>query len=350
MISMSVPRSTKLSFTVGVLFVLLAVTLRFFLVPAASKMPDDLDVNLRYEGTGTMLNPSALQAGDLANVVATNVPVAVDRHVYVSSVHGNTAITHDDLTVEAPGGVSMPSNHTYAIDRTTINSAPAPEGVEVEPHAGLTVGWPMNPNPDASYALYDFATRTTAPMTFAGEGSVSGRDVLNYTVEVAGPLADPSILNGLPPAMPKAQLASLAPLLPADLQAKLGAASGSLPDPVPFNYTAVSKLALSTDKTLGTPADGSLNLQVIANVEIGGENVSVMPVLALDTQLTDQSVADAAATASTVGKLLTLMGVVIPLGSALLGLILIVVGLLRLRKRPSTESTPHRDPETLGAY
>ncbi|OUS91849.1 porin PorA family protein [Rhodococcus sp. NCIMB 12038] len=347
---MSVPRSTKLTLVIGVLLVLLAVGLRFFLVPAASKLPDDLDVTLRYEGTGTMLNPSALQSGDLANVVATNVPVAVNRHVYVSSVDGNTAITHDDLTVEAPGGVSMPSPHTYAIDRTTMESAPAPDRVDVEPHTGLTVGWPMNPDQGASYSLYDFATRTTAPMTFAGEGSVADRDVLNYTVDVAGPLADPNILQALPPAMPKAQLASLAPLLPADLQAKLGAAAGSLPDPVPFNYTATSKLALSTDRTLGTPADGSLSLQVTANVVIGGENVNVMPVLALDTQLSDQSIANAASTASTVGKLLTLMGIVAPIGFAALGVILILAGLIRLRKHPSrTESTPHRDREHSGA-
>ena len=244
----------------------------------------------------------------------------------------------------------MSSTHTYAIDRTTMDAAPAPDGIDVEPHTGLTVGWPMHPDPDASYALYDFATRTTAPMTLVGNGSVAGRDVLNYTASVAGPLADPNILQALPPAMQKAQLASLTPLLPAGLQAKLGAAAGSLPDSVPFNYTAVSNLALSTDKTLGTPADGSLDLQVIANVEIGGENLSVMPVLAIDTRLTEQSVADAASTASTVGRLLTLMGVVIPLAGAVLGLLLILVGVSRLRRRAPMESTPHRDPQSLGTH
>jgi len=340
----------KIFIAVGILFVLLAATLRVFVVPAVSKMPDNLDVTLRYEGTGTMLNPAALQSGDLANVVATNVPVTVDRHVYVSSVEGNTAVTHDDLTVQAPGGVSISSQHTYAIDRTTMEAASAPGGIDVEPHTGLTVGWPMHPDQDASYTLYDFATRTAAPMTFVGDGSVAGRDVLNYTVSATGPLADPSILRALPPAMPKGQLASLAPLLPADLQTKLGAASGSLPDPVPFNYTAVSNLTLSTDKTLGTPADGSLDLQVIANVEIGGENISVMPVLAIDTRLAGQSVADAASTASTAGKMLTLMGIVMPAISAVLGLIFIVIGLTRLRTRASVESTSRRDPESLGTH
>ncbi|MDV6248113.1 porin PorA family protein [Rhodococcus opacus] len=335
-------RSSKILIGTGLVLIILAAVLRFFVVPAFSKLPDSVDVTAQYVGTGTLMNPAALQSGDYANVIASGVPVTVDRHVYVSETQGDSAVAHDDFTVSAPGGVSLPTNHTYVLDRKSMDAADPIEGVNAEPHSGMTIGLPLSP--DASdYSLYDFATRSTVPLTYVDSSVVSGRDVLNYRAEATGPLQDPAILGALPPALPKAQLAGLAPLLPADLQAELAPALGSLPDPVPFNYTAVSKFELSADSVLGTPIDGALDQQVIANVEVGGKNISLIPVLALDTELSDQSVADAANAASSQSRLLTLISVVTPIVLALVGIVLFAVGLLRRNKQlpasPSERAT-----------
>ena len=335
---MALRRSSKILIAVGLVLLILAAVLRFLVVPAMAKLPGSVDVTARYEGTGTLLNAAALQSGDYGNVIASDVPVSVDRHIYVSEIAGDNAVAHDDITVSAPGGVSLPTNHTYVLDRKTMDVGGSVDGVQAEPHSGMTIGLPLNPDPAADYSLYDFATKSTVPFTYVDSGTVSGRDVLNYTAQAQGPLQDAAILSALPPALPKAQLAGLAPLLPADLQAKLGGALATLPDPVPFNYTAISKVALSADQTLGTPIDGALNQQVIANVEVDGQNVSLIPVLALDTTLTDQSIADAASAAASQSRMLFLLSVVTPIALAVLGLVLVIVGVVR--RRPVAPARP----------
>ncbi|MBF6148889.1 DUF3068 domain-containing protein [Nocardia nova] len=330
---MAIRRSSKILIALGILLIAAAAVVRFAIVPSVSKLPTSLDVTNHYEGTGTLLNPQALQSGDTAHALASNVPVTIDRHTYVSETHGNTAIVHDDFTVRAPGGIAMPSNHTYAVDRKTMDTAPASNGVDVQPHRGLTIGWPISPDRDTQYQLYDFATRTTAPMKYTGEAKIAGRDVLDYTVAATGPLEDKAILSALPPALPKSQLAGLAPLLPAELQAKIGAAAATLPDPVPLNYTSTSNLGLAADKTLGTPADGSIQMKIVVNADLAGQNTPIMPVLTVDTKLTPASISAAADTASRTSGLLNLISLWIPLLLLVLGVVLALIGFLR-RKAP----------------
>lgn len=205
---MLVRRSSKMFVVMGALLIALAALLRFVLVPMVSKLPGDLDVNPVYEGTGTLLNAQALQAGDIANVIASDVPVTIDCHIYVSSTDGDSALAHDDVTLTAPG-LSVPSDHTYAIDRKTMDAANSYSGEGVEPHSGMTIALPLHPDPAASYQYYDSATRTTAPMIYVDSGSISGRDILNYTVEAKGALRDPAIARTLPPALPKSLLGIL---------------------------------------------------------------------------------------------------------------------------------------------
>ncbi|WP_109529344.1 porin PorA family protein [Nocardia aurea] len=334
---MSRRRSAKILIPLGVLLLLAGAVMRFYVVPSVSKLPNDLDVTNHYAGTGTLLNAAALQAGDTANAVASNVPVTVDRHTYVSGVEGDTAIVHDDFTVNAPGGISLPTNHIYALDRKSMEAAQAPAGTDVEPHQGLTIGLPISPDSGTAYQLYDFATGSTVPMKYTGAATVSGRSTLGYAITASGALRDKAILSALPAALPKAQLAGLAPLLPSDVQAKIGAAAATLPDPVPLKYTAASDLALAVDETLGTPVDGTMAMKVVVNVDIAGEQVAIMPVMALDTKLTSASIAAAADTAASTSRLLFIGSIVVPVTLVILGLILIGLGVVRLR--PSVSST-----------
>jgi hypothetical protein len=332
---MLVRRSSKIFVALGVLLIVLAALLRFVLVPWLSKLPGDLDVKPVYEGTGTMLNAQALQSGDLANVIASGVPITIDRHIYVSSTDGDTAVAHDDVTLEA-AGQAVPSNHTYAIDRKTMDAASGsiPEGVE--PHSGMTIALPLHPDSSASYRYYDSATKTTVPMRYVDSGTVAGREVLNYTVEAQGTLVDPAIAGTLPAALPKALVGSLAPVLPADVQQRLGGALGQLADPVPFTYTAVTRIDLAADRTVGTPIDAKLNQEIIANVEVDGRLVPVMPVLSIDTALTDASIQDAAASAAKTSTQLNLISVVTPLVLLAFGVVALAVGLLRRGPRAAS--------------
>ncbi|MET8430481.1 porin PorA family protein [Nocardia sp. NPDC004860] len=338
---MLVRRSSKILLAVGVLFIALAALVRFVLVPTLSKLPGDLDVNPVYEGTGTLLNAKALQAGDIANVIVSNAPVRIDRHIYVSSTDGDTAIAHDDIVLEA-AGLSVPSNHTYAIDRKTIDAANGDTGKGIEPHSGMTIALPLLPNPSASYHYYDSATGTTVPMTYLNSGAVSGRDILNYSVEAKGILRDPAIAGALPPALPKSLVGSLAPLLPAAVQHSLGGALGQLPDPVPFTYTADTHINLAADRTLGSSIDAKLNQQIIANVNVGGQLVPVMPVLSIDTSLNKQSISDAVASAKSQTMQLNLISVVAPV-VLVLGVLALLMAIFRRHPRAITRPPAQRE-------
>lgn len=329
---MQVRRSSKILIVAGVLFIVLAAVVRFFLVPALAKLPSDLDVSAQYEGTATMLDSEALGRGDVDNVIAKDVPVTLDRHIYVSDTDGNTAIAHDDVMLAA-GAMNVPVEHTYAIDRKTMDATSAPDGSGAEAHSGITIALPLNPSPDTAYEYYDSATGTTVPMEYTGTSTVAGREVLQYRISANGPLVDPAILAVLPPALPKSVVGTLAPLLPADVQQSMGAALPTLADPVPFEYDAMTDIELSADAVTGAPIDATFAQQVIAGVSVGGQTASLMPVLAVDTALTPQSIDSAAQSASATASQLNLLSVIVPVAILVLGVVLILLGLLLARRR-----------------
>src|SRR5215813_8581032 len=112
-------RSGWILVVLGVLLVVLAGILRFVFAPNATKLPSDTDTATTYSGTGTVLNATALQSGDVANALLRNIPVTLDRHVFVSSTDGNTAVVHDDLTLKTQP-TTVEDDHTYAVDRTKL--------------------------------------------------------------------------------------------------------------------------------------------------------------------------------------------------------------------------------------
>jgi hypothetical protein len=326
-------RQSKVLVVAGALLIALAAVTRFVVLPAGSKLPGNLNATAHYSGTGTLLNAAALQAGDASKALARNIPIAADRHIYVSKIGGNTAIVHDDLTLNAPGGVKLPSDHTYAIDRTTMDTASTPAGVTgVQSHAGITITFPLNPKANDSYRYYEPVSELTTPVKFVGVGTVAGRGVYNYSTTASGPVRDAALLKTLPAALPKALAGDLAPLLPPDVAAKLAPALPSLPALVPLSYTVQTMVTVSADKATGLPLDSSVKQQVVANVVVGGQQVSLLPVLAINVKLTNASIKDAVKKAAAASKLLTLVGVVAPIGLSVVGIVLLVVGVVRRRK------------------
>jgi uncharacterized membrane protein len=328
-----VRRSSIVLAVIGIVLIVLGVLVRFVVVPLATKLPGSTNLGVTYSGTATLLNSSALVSGDTKHVIATNVPTTVDRRLKVTSVRGDTAIVSDDLTIHA-GSQTLPSDHTYALDRTTLEGVTAPPGISVEPSRGaLSSTFPIGPRTDSSYRYYDSTTRGIVPISYAGHASRDGRTVNVYKIASTGAVKDPGLLKLLPPALPKKLIGSLAPLLPAAVQAKITPATlAALPDPIPLSYTGTTHIVAYVDSQTGVPIDETVSEQVVVNVAAGAHALSLIPVLALDFHATPASVQYLASKAKTAGELLTLMKVIVPIVLVVIGVVLLAVAILRRRK------------------
>ena len=104
---------------------------------------------------------------------ATNIPITVDRHIKVTSTHGNTAVVSDDITLKA-GSTTLPNDHVYAVNRKTLNATTPPKGATVDPASGLTVAFPLSPRANNSYRYYDSASQLTVQLASAKSGEWVG--------------------------------------------------------------------------------------------------------------------------------------------------------------------------------
>jgi hypothetical protein len=341
-------RSSIVLALVGLLLLVAAALTRFVILPAGTRLPGSTDITVRYTGSGTLLNAKALAAGDTAHALATGVPVGVDRRTYVKSVHGGTAIVGDDVTLTA-GGTTQTDRHTYALDRTRLTGVASPDTTAVEPTAGaLAVAWPIGPSSSKPYQLYDIATRRSWPAKYLGTGSTDGRSTYRFSYSASAPLRDPVVAASLPAALPKSILASLAPLLPAATAAQLTGALPALPADVPISYQAATTLVAVVDQQTGLIVDTTQDQQIIAGVTLGGATASLLPVMAVKVKLTPASVTMLAGKAKSAGRLLTLIGVVVPLALLVIGLGLVVVAVLR-RTAPKPASPDSSSGEPAGA-
>ncbi len=340
---MPVRRSSIVLAGIGVVLIVLGVLVRFVVVPVATKLPGSTNLGVTYSGTATLLNSSALQSGDTKNVIVANVPTTVDRRVKVTSIHGDTAIVSDDLTIHA-GSQTLPSDHTYALDRTTLEGVTPPPGISVEPSVGaLSSTFPIGPEADGSYRFYDSTTRGIVPISYTGNATRDGRSVNVYKIASTGAVKDPGLLKLLPPSLPKKLIASLAPLLPVAVRAKITPATlAALPNPVPLSYTGSTNIVAYVDSQTGVPIDETVSEQVVVNVAAGAQTLSLIPVLALDFHATPASVKYLASKAKTAGELLTLMKVIVPIALVVIGVVLLVIAILR-RHKPAAIPAAHGD-------
>jgi hypothetical protein len=251
----------------------------------------------------------------------------------VTSSHGDTAIVSDDLTIHA-GSQTLPSDHTYALDRTTLEGVTPPPGISVEPSRGaLSSAFPIGPAANNSYRYYDPTTRGIVPISYTGHASRDGRSVNVYTIASAGAVKDPGLLKLLPPSLPKKLIAGLAPLLPAAVRAKITPATlAALPDPVPLSYTGTTHIVAYVDSQTGIAIDETVSEQVVVNVAAGSQTLSLIPVLALGFHITPASVKYLAGKARTAGELLTLMTLIVPIALVVIGVVLLVIAVLRRHK------------------
>ncbi|HEU4947289.1 MAG TPA: porin PorA family protein [Kribbella sp.] len=331
-------RSALILIGLGTLLIVIAALVRFVVAPNATRLPDDTDSTTTYSGTGTFLNAQALQSGDMANALARDIPVTLDRHVYVSQTDGNTAIVHDDGTLKA-ASTTAEDKHTYAVDRKELTETSTISGVEVEKHEGLTITLPVDPEPKSGvYKYWDTQTLTAVPVTYVGSEERDGRKTYHYRATATGPLAAPELKQQLPVVLPKSLAPRLLPLLPADVQAKLAPVVAGLPDLVELGYTATSTYDVFADAELGAPLDIRINRSVVASVTAGSASIPLLPVLAYDVAQDKASVSESVGDIKDASRLLGWISLWIPLALLVVGLVLIVLGVLRRKPRVTDSS------------
>jgi Porin PorA len=328
-------RSSVVLIIVGVLLLAGAGAVRFLAYPAVDQLPADFDRTAVYSGTGTFLNPSALQTGNTANALLADQDVTVDRHVKVTSTHGDTAVVADDITGKLTNGTTVINlDHTWAVDRKNMGAAAAPSGVTVDPHQGITIAFPIDVKPQ-DYTYWDSNTQQAVPAKYQRTENYSGRTAYVFTVAVNGQVKDSKLLAALPAGLPKSLLTSLAGLLPAAAQAQLQALAPSLPAVLPMAYTSANSVTAWIDSKTGLPLNVEQQETVTAGLSVAGAAVALLPVLQFDIKNTPASIAQATTDAKNYTEGLSAVGTWVPLALLVLGLLCLLAALLVRRRRRS---------------
>jgi len=345
-------RSSVALAVVGVLLIVAAAVVRFVVVPSVTKLPTDLDVTLRFEGTYDGINPAVL-SGEATEVLAEGVPIVASRTVTAESVDGDTEIVRraDERTVG--DGEPAVTEVFFAVDRGTAEAGPAPDGAEdVTDAEGLVFTLPVDPSPeDGVYEYWDQNTLQSAPVTFEGEETLGGRDVYRYESVSEGELANPAALN-LPTSLPKDTLAALAPglegLVSPELLAALPAVLPSLPAEIPIAWTSRTTTLVDSDQELGATIAGGSTQEVTGSLDLGVTTVDV-PFATIAIYSTDDSIDDRGDEVGDQSSLLNLVGTILPIVLLVLGVLLIVAALLLARRAAARTTAPAGTGSTASA-
>jgi hypothetical protein len=336
-------RSSALLAVVGVLLIVAAAVIRFVVVPSVTHLPKDLDVTLEFEGTYNGINPAVLSGG-ATEVMAEDVPIVATRNVSASDADGDTEIV--TRTDERTVGTGEPAitEVRFDVNRETAEAGPARDGAEdVQDAEGLVFTLPVDPSTaEGAYEYWDQYTQQAAPVTFEGEETFGGRDVYRYESVAEGELADPSALN-LPTALPKETLTALAPgldgLVSPELLAALPAVLPSLPAEIPIAWTSRTTTKVDADQQLGATIAGGSVQEITGSLDLGVTTVDV-PFATIDIYSSDESIADRGDEVADQAQLLTLVGTVLPIVAAVLGVLLLVAALLIARRAAARTTTP----------
>ncbi|SFF86895.1 porin PorA family protein [Blastococcus tunisiensis] len=321
---MRLTRASVVLAVLGVLLIAGAAVVRFVVVPSASRLPADLETGQDFEGTYSGLNPAAL-AGGAGDLLLQDVPVTASRTYTVDSTDGDTAVITRTVERTIGGQPDPATTIRYAVDRTDFRSTSAPSGIaDVVPSEGLVFTLPLDPETDADYRLWDQTTAAAYPLSYEGTSTLAGRTVREYRSVADGPVADPAALD-LPTSVTKAQLVALQPVLarqlPPAVLAQLPAVLAQLPDDVPVTYTSETTSTVFADSEIGAPIGAGSTQEITAQLALGATvAVPFSTIVLTSTDESEQAMAD-----DTAGKAgtLNLMGTVLPVALAVLGLALL---------------------------
>lgn len=337
---------------VAVLLLAGGAVLRWVVVPSQLKLPGSTDVSRDYSGTvQQMVDTQAAAAGKLDQALLKNVPAAIKRTVTVVKTDGNKAVVQDTQVLRASANdrVLAATTHYYAVDRSNLGGASGianmPKGTIVP--TGLTVSFPFDTKKHG-YTGYVTDTGRTTTVQYTGTAKRNGLTTYVFTDNVpAATITDPVMLSSLPPAIPKAQLTALAPLLgiPAAQLTQLAALFAALPDPVPISYTYQVRSTYWVDPLTGMVVDMNRSENRAATVTVPGTStvVTLAPVLTESFAMTAGSVTDGVNDAKWAHTKVLLMGTVLPIVLGVIGIVLLAVAPMARRRPTAMPPVPPRE-------
>ncbi len=366
-------------------------------VPALVKYPTDLDVDLQYKGTFTVLvNPTT--AAPLAEPMV--LPLTVDRHIEAVGDESGSSLVVVRETIHQQAGdlLDVTQTNQYVMDRSTVENVADDRAFAFDPanvvdrSGAYRLNLPFDTSTDKTYAIYKNEIDDTyeiAADTETSTGEIEGLDVSYFVAGVdEAPMSD-AYLAELSKAVPlptsltldqmkpqllaagidvDAVLVALTPVLTSEDTATLAAFAG---EPIGLDY-----VVSFTGRMAVEPVTGA-DVQVTAAESVGARpQVTSLPVIldllghypdvpeaaaaatALDElvggpaiplfqysyEQTPASVADVAGDISSMRQQVLLAKVWVPLALAAAALVSLAIGaVIFLRRRPRPTDVPGID-------
>ncbi len=322
---------------VGLLLLAGAAVLHYVIVPGQLKLPGDID-RTRHGTVAlkTMLDPTALAAGNVQGALLTNVSYPVDWRVQVLETKGNSALLRETRTVYRDGQVLMQTQHDYSLDRKDLvgDTGFANRAGVLKP-GGISVNFPFQTKA-RDYTGYNAEINATVKDTYLRTETHAGIKTYVFSADIpATKVVDPETLKALPAAVPKAMLLGLAPQLglTAEQLAPLSAALATQPDPVPLTYTYAEQATYWVDPLTGIVVDLQRAETQMAALTVNGQLVPLAPVFEGSFQLTPASARDAANEAKDAHRLVFWLGDAVPGIMGLLGIAALAGAFVASRRR-----------------
>ncbi len=318
----------------GTIAIATAVSLHYWIGPAVSRLPADMDSTAEYVGTTAHVDPATKQLGTPQEITAST-------RARVVSATGSAAVIEVVSTTNA-GTSSSVDHRKYAIDRTDLTRAPAPQGIDVtDQRDGVVLARPRDPGRDP-FTVYNPVIEQALPVGYVDTSQMNGRTVYQFTGTTTAPIADPDLLaqlqnriGQLAPGdgrtLPKAALHIMAAGLAEPQRTQFLQLLSTLPDQVPLAYTATVQPTLWLDAALGTPIKSSQ--AITTTLAIAGP--TVIPLIPLThTQLaqTPSSVQQSAEQAASNAAKLDWINDWGPLTLAVIGILFLGVSLATARR------------------
>ncbi|MDF1705757.1 MAG: porin PorA family protein [Aeromicrobium sp.] len=338
------------AFTIsGLLLVALAALTVFVIAPKLTQLPGDFSSTVTYDGESAQLDPATLKLDEPTSVDAT-------REVEVTETDGSTATIRSISTANLPTGASV-TDKTFAINRTDYQQVEGVDGVD-DQKGGMVLSHVRHPNKEP-FTVYDATTDAAQKVEFVREETIKGRQAYYFEGTSILPVKAEGTLETLQASvgqsmgtdgtvLPNATVASFVSLLDgANGQALRDAVAQAGPE-IPATYISTNTTQIWIDAELGSPLKTGQDQTISLYADFGAEPYPLLELNSLQLMADDASVTRLVDTAASNASKITLVQSYVPIGLAVLGVILLGVGAVAARPTRTT-STVVEDRELVGS-
>ncbi len=274
--------------SLGILLIIGGFVVKFAIVPALAKFPDDVDTNRTYAGTVDILNRAELENPTGAPLFFIGLPVVSEREVQTVQVDGDKALVRDAAQLLAAPGTPIEGARLtgyedfYTIDRVTMEAIPNFTDNELAfDREGLVIGFPIDTEA-RDYPGWSGDPAQPVTLQYEGEEERQGRTTRAFSAS-SGPLpiVDAGTLAEFPATFPRDAVPTIAPLLnlPESILGALEAALPLLPEQLPLDYTYEFEAKYGVDPATGVLIDVEKHDVRKAVISIPGLPLEIYPVV-----------------------------------------------------------------------